>query len=298
MADHQSPDRLLFAGPFGGEQSEAVRREVERHADAGARDVLYIVANGAARRAVVADLVRRRQAVFGVRVVTLRALPAEIERRLRVRSPDAAGGIVEEVVVERAVRLAAAGFPDVPIGGLASKVATTIAAVERAGGSRESVANALATLPDVGDGARVLLDAWERIERWRPGHTRTSAASFVAAAALVRAHGAASLGGCSLLCLDDLPLGGRVERDLIASLVAVAACPVVASSACLPQLATAPAARSLAALRAMASWREVACPPADDRFAGALGRLFTPGAHAGHDVPEPAVAITRLEAAG
>lgn len=299
MAAPQTPlDRLLLTGPFGGRQTEAMREELGRRADAGARDVLYVVPNGTARRAVIADLVRRRRAVFGVRVVTLRALPKEIERRLRVRSPEPVAAIVEEVVTERAVRLAAADFPDVPIGGLAGKVATTIAAVERAGGSREAVASALASLPDVGDGARVLLDAWERIERWRPARARTSAASFAAATALVREHGAAALAGCSLVCLEDLPLGARVERELIAALVDAARCPVVATNACAPQLGDAPAARSLAALRAMAAWREVACPPADDAFAGALARLFTAGAHAEHGTPKPRIPITRLEAAG
>lgn len=297
MTAQLPPDRLLLTGPFDGRQSDAARQEVCRYADAGARDVLYVAANGTARRAIVADLVRRRQAVFGVRVVTLRALPAEIERRLRVRSPEPAGGVVEEVVTERAVRMAAAGFPDVPIGGLAARVSRTIADVERAGGSREAVAEALAPIGDLGDGARVLLDAWKHVEQWRPGHTRTAAAAFVAATALVREHGAAALGKCSLLCLEDLPLASRVERELVAALVAAAGCPVVATSACAAQLRATPATRSLAALREMAAWREVACLPADDRFAGALERLFVPGAEATHGAAPP-LRITCLEAAG
>ena len=293
------PDRLLLTGPFNGCQSERARDELCRHTAAEARDVLYVVANGTARRAAVTDLVRRRKAVFGVRVVAVSNLPTELERRARIQSPEPAGGILEDVLVERATRQAAAGtFPDVPIGGLAAKVASTIAAVERAGGSRAAVAAAMQKIGDAGDGARVLLDAWERIERGRDSRLRTAAASFVAATELLRERGPALLRGCSFVVLEDLPLACRVERDLIAALVAAAGCPVVATNACAAQMDVAPAARALVALRAMAAWRELRCDPPTDPFSDALEHLFRAGAGARHDAPVPPLRITRLEAAG
>lgn len=292
------PARLLLTGPFAGAQSERAREELCRLADAGARDVLYVVPNGAARRGAIADLVRRRQAVFGLRVVTLRALPAELERRARVRSPELAAGILEELLTERATRLAAGGaFPDIPMGGLAAKVASTIGSVERAGASRTTVETAIRAMGEAGDGARVFLDAWERIERGRDPRLRTLAASFVSVTELLRTRGRSVLGGCSLVVLEDLPLAGRVERELVAALVAAAECPVVATNACAPQLDVAPATRALAALRPMAAWREVACASAVDPLAGGLEHLFR-GGPARHGEAPPPLRITRLEAAG
>jgi hypothetical protein len=48
-----------------------------RRLDAGARDILYIVASGAARRRAIADLLARRGAVFGLTVKTMTSLPGE-----------------------------------------------------------------------------------------------------------------------------------------------------------------------------------------------------------------------------
>jgi hypothetical protein len=299
MPSISQPDRLLLTGPFNGGQSDAARAEVCRRADAGARDVLYVVPNGTARRAVIADLVRRRSAVFGVRVVTVRDLPIEIERRARVASAPIAGGIIEDVLVERATRLAAGGsFPDVPMGGLASKVATTIGAVERSGGTRARVEAALREMPDAGDGARVMLDVWARLERGRDASVRTTATAFLSATELLRSQGAAALGGCSLVVLEDLQVNPGVEHDLLAALVAAADCPVVATSECAPQLDVAPATRALASLRQMASWRELPCTREADPFAGALDALFRAGATPLHETPSPTLRITRLEAAG
>jgi hypothetical protein len=294
------PERLLFTGPFHGDQTARAREELGRRSAEEARDVLYVVANGTARRAAIADLVRRRGAVFGVRVVTLRGLPKEIERRARVRSPESAGGIVEELVIERAVRRAASGaFTDAPVGGLTARIASTIDALERAGAVPSVVARAV-DVPD--DGMRVLLDVWQSVDASRSVATRTTAASFAAATALLRSRGAGALAGCSLVVLEDLPLGHRVECELIDALVATASCAVIATNACAAQLAAAPAVRSLAALRAMGDWSEIACPSgseaADDVFAGALHRLFTAGPTAAHETPAPRLRITRLEAVG
>lgn len=294
-------ERLLFTGPFNGRQTDRAREALCARMDGGeggaARDVLYVVANGTARRAAIADLVRRREAVFGVRVVTLRGLPAEIERRARVRSPAPAGGVVEELVIERAVRRAGVGtLSHVPVGGLAAKVASTIAEVERAGGSRAAMAAAL-DAPD--DGARLLLDVWESLDAWRGATVRTAAAACVEVAALLRARGAAALGGCSLVVLEDLPLHRRVERELVEALVAAAGCPVLATNACAPQLAGAPATRALDALRAMSPWHETACPPDVDPLGGALGRLFATRASPASRAPTaPRVRVVRVEAAG
>nr|MBA3560066.1 hypothetical protein [Gemmatimonadaceae bacterium] len=79
-----APSRLLFSGPFNAGQRDSVRALVTERAASGGRDILYVVPNGAARRAAAADLLRRRGATFGIRIVTLSALPREIERRARV----------------------------------------------------------------------------------------------------------------------------------------------------------------------------------------------------------------------
>ncbi|MDQ3606045.1 MAG: hypothetical protein M3418_07665, partial [Gemmatimonadota bacterium] len=77
---------ILFSGPFAAGQATCARDELCDRIRAGARDVLYVVGGGAAKREAVRELVRRRCAVFGVHVVTLAGLPREIERRARVHS--------------------------------------------------------------------------------------------------------------------------------------------------------------------------------------------------------------------
>ncbi|MEO9019713.1 MAG: hypothetical protein ABI314_04295, partial [Gemmatimonadaceae bacterium] len=94
------PIRTLYHGQFGAGQSAFARDAVCAAADAGAREVLYVVANRTARDAVVTELIARRGALFGLRVVTLRRLSLEIERRARIKGAPIASEVVEDVLLE------------------------------------------------------------------------------------------------------------------------------------------------------------------------------------------------------
>ena len=80
--------RLLFTGPFNADHHARALDALCARADAGARDILYIVASGAARRRAIADLLARRGAIFGLAVKTMRSLPAELFRRAHRSAPD------------------------------------------------------------------------------------------------------------------------------------------------------------------------------------------------------------------
>lgn len=294
--------RTLYHGQFGAGQSVLARDAVCVAADVGARDVLYVVANRTARDAVVTELVARRGALFGLRVVTLRRLPLEIERRARTKGDPIASGVVEDVLLERAVRVGmratanGAAILGAPITGLATAVSRTIAAVERGGGTRVSLASALATLPTAGDGARVLLDSWATLERLRDRRFRTDADAQRSATALLRSR--QPLDGCSLVVLEDLPIYASLERDLIAALLETASCAVVATIECAPQLATSRATRALAALRTLASWDEHECHPRNQASMAIGARLFSTDSGDREASSAPVLRITRLEAAG
>lgn len=302
--------RLLFHGPFGAGQSGRARDVLCEMADAGARDILYVVANGAARRAVIANLVRRRGAIFGMRVVTMRRLPFEIERRARVMGAPVVGGVLQEILVEHAVRSAVRtldGSPNppidasLPVSGVAAAVARTIAAVEHAGGTRESLAAALSAESKMGTGPRVLVDTWAQLDKVSDSRTRTAAQAIRSAIALLRARIDAILTPCSLIILEDLPLHGPLDRDLIASLLAAARCSVVAASEYAGQLSAGPASQSHALLRTLAAWDERLCERAVDPLSGAGDRLFRSdmGEHDSRaPLTAPRIPITRLEAAG
>ena len=117
--------RLLFTGPFDADHHARALEALRERADAGARDILYIVASGAARRRAVGDLLARRSAVFGLKIVTLRSLPDELLRRAHAPRLEAIDPVVADVLVERALRVATAGRfgATTPLRGLASKAA-------------------------------------------------------------------------------------------------------------------------------------------------------------------------------
>lgn len=307
-----SNHRRLFHGAFNAGQSARARAAVCDAADCGARDVLYVVANATARSAVIAELVRRRGAIFGVRVVTLRALPSEIERRARVFGAAINGGVLQEIAMERAVAAAIGGvdhkadkpYDDsvlpLPVTGLAAAASRTIREVEHAGGTRESLAAALAAGPPLDRGSRVLLDSWLNLERHADSRSRSNADAVRSATVLLHDRAESVLAQCELVVLEDLSLSGKLYQQLIAALVAAAQCPVIATSECAEQLPAAPAARTLSALRTMAKWDEQRCERAEDLFAGATTRLFQPGPAGALDsttTTQP-IPITLLEAAG
>ena len=76
------PSRLAFTGPFNADHHARALDALCERLDAGARDILYIVASGAARRRAINDLLARRGAVFGLTVKTLTGLPSELFRRV------------------------------------------------------------------------------------------------------------------------------------------------------------------------------------------------------------------------
>src|SRR5690606_6586814 len=121
---------------------DAAREQLRAALAAGVRDVLLVAPAGAARRAVVAGLTRELGAVCGLRAVTLRGLPGELARRARVAPQPAIDPVVDQLLVERATRRAAAGHfpPDAPIGGLARKVASVLERLERDGVSPDDYA--------------------------------------------------------------------------------------------------------------------------------------------------------------
>jgi len=298
-------ERLLFTGPFHADHRARARDVLRERADGGARDLLYIVASATAKRAAIGDLVRRRCALFGVRVVTLRTLGAELARRARVAEPAMIDDVMDDLLVEQAVRAATGSRFDgsTPVRGLASKVASTIDLLERNGGS----SSMLAPVVDVaspGEGAQALLQTWRTLELSRARHGRTPAQSLAASVALLGER-PLLLNGLDLLLVEDVPALAALERALLAAVIANAPGWVVAAYGHAPQLPDAPSSVAVAHVRAMAGWREVRCEPPITDGRDYLGRMFTPAASRAN--PEsgangsratPSVAIARLEAAG
>ena len=81
------PNRLLYTGPFNADHHARALDALCERLDRGARDILYIVATGAARRRAIGDLLARRNAVFGLSVKTASSLPTELFRRAHLREP-------------------------------------------------------------------------------------------------------------------------------------------------------------------------------------------------------------------
>ena len=254
-----SKTRLLFFGPFDADHHNRALEALCARADAGARDILYIVASGAARRRAVADLLERRSAVFGLQVVTLRSLPDELLRRAHAPRLDPIDPVVADVLTERALRVATVGRfgATTPLRGLASKAASTIDLLERHGATPERVASVVAD-GSYGDGARVLADAWARLNRRRWRYGTTDATRLLAAARLLRRHPSV-LDGIDVVVIEDVLLLTRVERFIVRSIVAAAQGDVIASYGYVRHLPQAPSSRSLARVRRLAKWQEVDC---------------------------------------
>ena len=300
------PSRLLFSGPFNAGQRDAVRSLVHERAAAGARDILFIVPNGAARRAAAADLLRRRGAAFGVRIVTLSALPREIERRARVVSPPEADPLATTLIVERAVRAAASRAFDeaTPVDGLVVRAVNAMELIQRNGGTRAEFARVIKREAGTDSGARLLGDVWSRAERAterlaqaRPARTRAQA--LASATALIREN-AAVLAGCDLVVIENVPMRSVLERRLLAALISAAPGDVIAAYECASQLALAPMMRSLATIRNITFWRETVCRPVATRMSTAIREAFVSpqkDGNTGGAVMLAGPAVTVLEAA-
>ncbi len=298
MSKPEAPRRTLFHGPFGAGQSRHARDAVCAAADAGARDILHVVANRAAALAVRSELVNRRKAVFGLRVITLKGLPREIERRARIKGAAIAGGAVDELLLERAVRTAAAkATSSVVATGLALSAARTITEVERGGGTLSSFEAALKEIGERGDGATVLLETWRELDRLRGSTSRSQAVAQRAAIKLLEAHDSSVMNDCSLIVLEDLPLFGPVDRDLMKALLTIASCPIVATSEYAVHLETSPALRAYKLIRSLAQWDEQLLRRDNDPLDGTDERIFA-ATVAEAKSPNPRLQITRLEAAG
>jgi len=296
--------RLLFTGPFDADHHACALDALCARADAGARDILYIVASSAARRRAVADLVDRRSAVFGLQVVTLRSLPDELLRRAHAPSLDPIDPVVADVLVERALRVATAGrfSRTTPLRGLASKAASTIDLLERHGATPERLASVVAE-GSYGDGARVLADAWARFNRRRWRYGTTDATRLLAAARLLRRQPSV-LDGIDVVVIEDVPLLTRLERFIVRSIVAAAPGEVIASYGYVRHLPQAPSSRSLARVRRFARW-DVIPSEARDRDSLDSGpsaaTTAIPRLAARNDGPafaRPTTAVRILESAG
>jgi ATP-dependent helicase/nuclease subunit B len=300
--DPPAPDRrrILFSGPFAAGQAERARDALCESIVAGARDALYVVPGGAARREAIRALVRRQCAVFGVHVVTLAGLPAEIERRARVGSAPRLDPLDEELLAERAVRQACGGIfpPSVPIAGLSRQVLSLVDSLERCGASPAELEEEIRACAGEGEAERLLLEAWRAMAAMRAGLGRTRAQGVADALRLLRER-PDLLEGCDVVVLESPPLDHALDRDLVAALVASAPGAVIAACEAPPQLADSAAARALAALRAMAQWEERACAAPGTAFRRAAGRVFATGtATDGPDGLPRGTELRLLEAAG
>lgn len=295
-------NRLLYSGPFGADHRDRVRSAVCERADAGGRDILYIVASPAARRAAVDEILARRSAVFGFRVCTLGSLAREVARRARTKEPKPVDAEIDSLLVERAVRIASGARFDgsTPMPGLAAKAASTIDQLERNGATSHELREVLERVQHPAS-ARILLDAWATLETSRRQYGPTPTQLLLATTALVRER-PALLGTLDLLVIEDAPLVTAAEREAIAALIDAAPGDVLAAHGYAPQLADAPSTQSLRHLREMTAWQEHTCFLAAERRSGFTARLFAtaPGFADAREQPfdPPGVRLTRLEATG
>jgi hypothetical protein len=239
-----SKRRILFSGAFHAGQCDQAREALCGYVSDGARDALYVVPNGAAKRRVIQDLVRRRGAAFGVRVVTFGGLPREIERRAHAVSASRLDPLATELLAEQATREACHSIfpPGTPIRGLARQISRTVESLEREGAAPSLLADALGDLDGRGEGTGVLLRAWERMEILREGFGRTTADALGDALALLR-RDASILDGCELIVLENLPLEHALEREFVEALIAAAPGDVIAACESADHLSATPAAR-------------------------------------------------------
>lgn len=295
----RTSQQILFSGPFGAAQVEWSRDEVCARLKCGARDVLYLVPNGAAKRSVVQALVQRRCTIFGVHVVTMASLPREIDRRARVHSGRLLDGLAEKLITERAIRKAcgSAFQASVPIDGLARDLASAIEALEVCGATPAELAEELSGTDNSG-GASLLLDAWCAVTELRSGLGRTRPEVMANALRHLRTHPEV-LAGCDILVLENVSLDSASNRELLAGLIAAAPGHVIAAYEAPVQLPDTSASRTLATLRRLAAWEERVCVPEDTVFQRAIDRVFTTGIpdRPAYELPAgPEVCL--LEAAG
>ena len=298
-----SQHRLLFTGPFHADHRARALDALCARADANARDILYIVASAAAKRRAISDLLARRDAIFGFHIITLRGLAAELARRAHAKEPARVSGVVDELLVEREIRSASGSRfrGATPVSGLAAKAASTIDLLERNGATPSAFRGFLDQSANVGDGARMLAQAWGGLAVKRPHYGRTEAGMLAEAVELLQVN-AGVLDGLDVLVLEDLSLLTAMECAVVCSLVARAPAHVIASHGFVGQLADAPSSRSLRSLRELASWTETRCAPIDDNRTALLRRLFaasdTTSAVASSNGTVPAIRMTRLESNG
>jgi RecB family exonuclease len=286
-----TPQRLLFTGSFDANHHARALDAVCERLDAGARDILYVVASGAARRRAIADLLVRRGAVFGLSVKTLRSLPSEVFRRARRSEPARVDAVVADVLIERELRTATGNRfrGAAPVQGLAAKAASTIDLLERNGATPDQLLTAIEG-GTVGEGARALARTWHGVSV-RRARLGSSEAEVLAAARDLLHDRDSVLAGVDAIVIEDLLLDTKLERELIEALITAAPCDVIAAHGYVRQLPEAQSSRALAWLRSAFAWNETTCEPR----AAALDSIFA--VHA----PEPkrgTVPATLLEAAG
>jgi RecB family exonuclease len=285
------PSRLAFTGSFNADHHDRALDAVAARLDAGARDILYIVATGAARRRALTDLLARRGAIFGLTVKTMSSLPSELFRRAGRGEPTPVDPVVADVLIERELRTATGNRfgGATPLQGLTSKAASTIDLLERNGATPEQLTAAIEGRT-VSDGARAIARAFHgtSVRRSRLG---SSDAEILAAACELLRDDDSVLRGIDAVLIEDLPLRTITERNLIASILATAPCDVILAHGCVRQLSGAPSSRALTWLRSAATWTETACEPRTT----VVDAMFVP-----HDGSprSSAPATSLLEAAG
>src|SRR5687768_9865446 len=159
-----APSRLAFTGPFTADHHARALDALCERLDAGVRDILYIVASGAARRRAIGDLLARRGAVFGLTVKTMSSLPSELFRRAHRSEPARVDTVVADLLTERELRTATLDRfgSATPVQGLAAKAASTIDLLERNGATADQLLAAIDGRA-VGDGARALARTWRGV---------------------------------------------------------------------------------------------------------------------------------------
>jgi hypothetical protein len=162
MSSH--PRRVAFTGPLDADHHARALDALCERLDGGGRDILYIVATGAARRRAIRDLLTRRGAVFGLSVKTMRSLPSELFRRARRIEPARVDTVVADLLIERELRTATGNrfSGTTPVQGLSATAAATIDILERSGATPDQLAAALEGTT-AGDGARALARTWHGV---------------------------------------------------------------------------------------------------------------------------------------
>jgi RecB family exonuclease len=283
--------RTAFTGPFSADHHARALDALCDRLDGGARDILYIVATGTARRRAISDLLARRGAVFGLSVKTMSSLPGELFRRSRQSEPPRVDSVVADLLTERELRTATGNrfAGATPVQGLAAKAASTIDFLERSGATPDQLTAAIEGTT-AGDGARALARTWHGVSVRRARLGSADAEILAAARDLLREHDSV-LAGLDAIVIEDLPLRTKVERELIETLIAIAPCDVILVHGYVRQLLDTPSSRAMAWIRSVAAWEETPCEPRIPAF----DTLFT--VHKPESSPA-VVSTTLLEAAG